>query len=376
MAEAALFVAAALICYTYFGYPLLLWLLTRAKSEHIGESGYQPMVSIVLVACNEAPRIRRKVKNCLAAHYPYDKLDLIVVSDGSTDSTVQIAQEVNPVRVTVIESPTRRGKAAGLNDGVAASQAEIVVFMDARQVVEPEAIALLVAHFADESIGGVAGELVIVDDEQSGFASGVGAYWRYEKWIRRREARLDSVVGVSGALYALRRSYFRSLPAGIILDDVLIPMQAVLAGARVVFEPRAVALDTPSSDLLHERNRKTRTLAGNFQLAALRPELLNPLKNRLWWQFLSHKMLRLLVPYLLLIALGLSLLLAASHWLYLLLTAAQLLFYLLAFSGSVLPQTRTFMPVRLAFTFVAMNFFAVLGMIEFVRNKQAHLWSR
>jgi hypothetical protein len=207
-----------------------------------------------------------------------------------------------------------------------------------------------------------------------GFGQGVDAYWRYEKRIRKAEAAVHSVPGVTGALYALRRDAYAPIPPQAVLDDVLIPMQACLAGRRVVFDARALAFDEPSSDAAMERRRKVRTLAGNFQLLALLPGLLLPWRNPIVVQFVSHKLLRLAAPWAMLSLLAASFALAASSSVYAAALAVQLIFYampLLALPGS---RVRDWRAVRVAQAFVALNGFAALGLLEFLTNRHAHLW--
>jgi cellulose synthase/poly-beta-1,6-N-acetylglucosamine synthase-like glycosyltransferase len=216
---------------------------------------------------------------------------------------------------------------------VARARGEVVVFCDVRQRLDPGAVRALVAALADPQVGAATGELVLTDEHGREAADGVGLYWRYEKALRALESRVHSTLGATGALYAVRRVLYRPLPAGTVLDDVLTPMRIVLAGQRVVYEPRARAYDLvcpPEREFV----RKVRTLAGNFQLLVLAPELVNPARNPVFFQFVSHKLGRLAVPYFLV------LLLAANLWLregwYELALTAQGGFYLLAAAGALL----------------------------------------
>ena len=263
------------------------------------------------------PALRARLDNLLAVDYPADRLQIIVVSDGSTDGTADILQQYRG-RVDSILLP-QGGKASALNAGVAAARHEILVFADARQTFARDALRALVAPFADPGVGGVSGELVL-DCESGGGEStigeGVGAYWRYEKWLRRHESLVGSIVGSTGAIHALRRELWQPLPAETILDDVLAPMQAVLSGARVIFEGSARAYDRVVAAAATEFRRKTRTLAGNYQLLRLQPRLLVPFVNPVWLQFVSHKLGRLVVPYALCALLVSSAVLAGISWFY------------------------------------------------------------
>jgi cellulose synthase/poly-beta-1,6-N-acetylglucosamine synthase-like glycosyltransferase len=235
----------------------------------------------------------------------------------------------------------RGGKASALNAGVEAARHEVLVFADARQTFAGDALRALVAPLADPAIGGVSGELVL-DCESGGGAStigeGVGAYWRYEKWLRRHESLVGSTVGSTGAIYALRRELWQPLPAETILDDVLAPMQAVLAGARVIFEASARAFDRVAPIGKSEFDRKTRTLAGNYQLLRLQPRLLVPFVNPVWLQFVSHKLGRLVVPYALCAILVSSAALTGQSVFYAAAFLGQLAFYGLAMYGAMLDR--------------------------------------
>ena len=372
----------AALGYTYAGYPALLWGWARWRPRPhrtAPVTADAPSVVVVIVAFNEAERIDAKIATCLAQDYPRERLRILVVSDGSTDDTVARVQAYAPERVAVLACPQRRGKAACLNDAVAVCDEEIIVFNDVRQRLNPEAVRMLVENFGDPAVGAASGELMFVDVDGSPFAAGVDAYWRYEKFIRRLEGRVASVVGATGALYAVRRSVFVPIPPDTVLDDVLIPMNIVLQGARVVFEPRAHAYDRPSTSPAQERVRKVRTLAGNFLLMRDHPALLLPGRHAIVLQFWSHKTLRLLAPVFMATALIANAALAVAvdgawAWVWRGVLAAHLGGYALALIGHLVPSAGRITLVRLASAFVALNAFVVLGFIEFVSNKNVHVW--
>ncbi len=217
---------------------------------------------------------------------------------------------------------------------------DVLVFADARQLFAADALRALVSPMADSRVGGVSGALVldVESGDQRGFGDGVGAYWRFEKWLRSQESCIGSTVGATGAIHAIRRSLWQPLPPDTILDDVLAPMRVVLAGYRVVFEGAARAFDQATSSAPDEFRRKSRTLAGNYQLLRFEPRLLVPWANPIWVQFVSHKMGRLLVPYALVVLLVASGALAAAGWLYALAFACQVVFYGLAGYGAALER--------------------------------------
>jgi poly-beta-1,6-N-acetyl-D-glucosamine synthase len=380
--------SVALIAYVYVGYPLLLhggvWIADRGFTRGFGNPrpnsqaailNWHSGVSIVIAARNEASRLPARIDNLLSLDYPAAQRQIIVVSDGSTDDTLDVLARYRRF-VDVLAVPPG-GKALALNAGVAQARFDIVVFADARQVFAPDALRELVAPFADSGVGAVTGELRLdaespcrrsdrdrrsLDRRASGragaierrgderrltarstIADGVGLYWKYEKQMRRLESRIGSTLGATGAIYAVRRALYQPLPADTILDDVLTPMRVVLAGYRVVFNDRARAFDRAAVDADAETRRKIRTLAGNYQILALEPALLLPWRNPVWAQYLSHKLGRLAVPYAILATFFSSIVLAArstepmsGRLFYALALAGQVLFFLLAGVGAIL----------------------------------------
>jgi poly-beta-1,6-N-acetyl-D-glucosamine synthase len=334
------------ILYVYLGYPLLLaaWARLRPRPTRkapLDAGGTWPSVSIIVAARNEGPRLPARITNLLELNYPGPR-EIILVSDGSTDGTLSSLREflrakgVSSAAVRLLEVRAG-GKPLALNAGVAAATGDILVFADARQRFAVDALLELVANFDDDVVGGVTGELVLDCESSSGTDStvgeGVGLYWRYEKWLRRKESAIWSTLGATGAIYALRRSLWKPLPAETLLDDVLVPMRAVLLGSRIVFEERALAYDSVAADARTERHRKTRTLAGNYQILGQEWKLLLPVVNPVWLQYMSHKVGRLIVPWALVGAFVSSLFLAQSRWYYAAALTVQVGFYLLALIG-------------------------------------------
>ncbi len=370
--------SAFFIAYVYIGYPVMLMIWSRLvrrqrtfRADRADDTAW-PGVSIIVAARNEASRLPSRLDNLLSLDYPADRRQIIVVSDGSTDAT-DAALAPYRDRVDAVMLP-QRGKATALNAGVAQARHDLLVFADARQTFSPDALRALAAPFADAQIGGVTGELVLgceptggrrhgadrrVDGDEhpsaperrseidrrghlaSAIAEGVGLYWRYEKTLRRLESTVGSTLGATGAIYALRRSLWQPLPEDTLLDDVLAPMRAVLAGRRVIFDERATAFDYAPPDSAAETRRKIRTLAGNFQILWLEPRLLVPFVNPVWIQFLSHKLGRLVVPYALLALFAANVVLAEQHVFFLIALIAHCAFYLLAGYGAWIERAET-----------------------------------
>src|SRR5229473_198446 len=300
LAEALFWSCLALLVYAHVGYPALVWIWAWLRPRHPRALGGEPEVSVVVVAQDEAPRIDARIETLLAQDYPKDRLTILIASDGSTDGTAERARVYQQRNVRVFAFTAPRGKPAVLNDVAPAARGEVLVFADARQRFESGALRALVAPFADPEVGVVSGELMITS-AADGNAVGEGAsfYWRYEKFLRRCESRIDSTVGATGAIYAVRRALFEPLPQDTLLDDVLLACRIVRRGYRAIFEPKARAHDRPAATGDAESRRKVRTLAGNFQLFSREKWLLHPLRNRLWLQTVSHNGLRLLCPLLL-----------------------------------------------------------------------------
>lgn len=374
-----LFVAALIFCfYTYLGFPLLLhwkaarhaWTKTATGAVTLDSPAQPVFVSIVVAAHNEARNLPLKIASLEALDYPDDRLECIFVSDGSTDKTVDLLEEacrVHP-RWHCFHYAPAAGKPTALNVGVAKASGEVIVFMDARQAVAAPAIRALVERLRDPGIGAVSGELVLHAD-LGGEAGDVGLYWRYEKWIRDNESRLFSTTGATGALYAIRRADYQPLPADTLLDDFDTPVRLLSEGKRTVLESGAQIFDQAEADSAQEFRRKARTLAGNFQSFSRHRWLFDPRSNPVWWQFLSHKVCRLLVPYALLIAL-LASCVGSTPFLRVML-AAQLGFYMLGLLGFLGFSTKLTNVIKI---FLQLNAAAVVGAWQSLRGRRAVRW--
>lgn len=373
LAWLACWTSATLLLHMFVGYPLLVWLQARLRPRPVARGTALPRVSIVMAVHDGARWVRPKLANLAALDYPRDLIDIIIVCDGCRDDTAAVARRSIDPRVTVLDCPNRRGKAAALNEGVALAGGEVLLMTDIRQRIAPCALKALVACLADPDVGVVSGELHL-EDARTGFAKGVDAYWRYEKLIRRSEAASGSTIGVSGALYAMRRSLYRPLPPCTVLDDVLVPMRAAAQRRRVVFEPRAMAWDHVVQDAASERRRKIRTLAGNFQLVQLEPWLLSPWRNPLWFRFVSHKLLRLLAPWLILSLMASTALLSGRHPMYAVAFLGLCTGCLLVAAARALPSVGRWFPARIALAFFYLNMFAAEALLAFARNRRLHLW--
>lgn len=364
--------ALCIFLYGYFGYPLLLTALARfRKAGPLVLSEIQPRVTMVVAAWNEDQVIAEKIENTLALDYPPGKLDLLVVSDGSTDRTDEIVESYaqRPVlsavegtaRVRLLHTAGRQGKSAALNLGVPEASGEIVVLTDANALFQKDAVARLVRPFADSRVGAVSGQLRY--HQGTSLGEGEGAYWRYEQAVKRSESALRSLLGANGSIYAIRKSLFRPVhPRDV--NDFRIPYDALLQGYWVVLEPEAVSLEHTAGNLWAEYRRKVRIMARAIpmMLALVWPTLA---RRRLLvlWQLLSHKLLREIQGLFFLGALGGAAWGAMSRDLWLSgFLAAQVALYLLGTLGWALPSAFRWRPARLAahFNMIALASVAAL----------------
>lgn len=369
----AFWFAACLLLYTYAGYPLWMYLRSRLQPRPQRQGSIFPTVSIILAVHNGAALLRQRVAHLLSLDYPQDRLEIAIVSDGSTDGTDDILKEFQDPHVKCLRCPVHSGKAAALNLGMQSATGEILLFLDIRPWIESNALQLLISNFEDPRVGCVAGELVLRDDGHDAGAKAVGGlYWRYEQWIRSCEAKVDSPLGVYGGFYAVRRKLASALPAGTILDDMLQPFSVIRQGYRSVLDLRARVYDVWPKSLRGEFHRKVRTLAGNFQLIQLAPWLLSR-QNRLRFELISHKLLRLLVPILLGILLISSSWLANRSWLYAGACAAQIAFYVLAAIGAGRGIPILLRIAAPASAFCMLNAAVVIGFYKFLFTR-GPLW--
>ena len=366
-----------LVTYPYVLYPALLWLLTRGKrAPEYPDPAEWPAISIVLAAHNEIAIIRAKIENTLALDYPADKLELIVVSDGSEDGTDEVVAEYaeRGVGVRLHHMPRCGGKTLAQNAGVRLASGDVLVFTDANSMFAPDALRALVRPFTDPEVGCVCGELRYTNPEELAAGKGEGVYWHYEQFLKRKESLLRSALGANGSIYAVRRNLFEELGPEII-SDFIMPVRIWRRGFPVVYEPRAVAIEQSTLNFKGEFRRRIRIISRSMHGLWQERAVLNPFAHGLLaFEMFSHKVLRWLGSLFLITALGSAVPLAGQP-LYRALLLCQIAFYLLAALGNLferrLGRMRLFyIPAH----FCAINFGALLALWNFLSGHRYQMW--
>jgi cellulose synthase/poly-beta-1,6-N-acetylglucosamine synthase-like glycosyltransferase len=359
LAELLFWAATGLILYVFAGYPSLLWILQLIVRQKVPHQEQLPTVSLLVPAHNEAAVIAEKIHNSLTLDYPPDRLEIVIASDGSTDSTAnivrQLAQSTAQDRVRLLDFPVNRGKIAVLNDAMPLLRGDIVVFSDASSMLAPDAVRQLAANFADPSVGAVSGVYRVLNPQQAGLGEQEALYWRYETFLKLQEARLGCMLGAHGSLFAIRRKLYSSLPPAAINDDFLIPLRVVEQGYRVSYEPSAVAYEQASE--MEGFGRRVRIAAGNVEQLVAIKTLLRPLRPMVLFCFLSHKVGRLTVPVVMLVAAAATVALW-GHPFYTAMGLAQILFYVLAVLGVCFPLRPRFLRLPSYFCMINAALFA------------------
>jgi cellulose synthase/poly-beta-1,6-N-acetylglucosamine synthase-like glycosyltransferase len=367
-----------LIFYTYALYPALIWLISRSAARRQptdDQSGDVPTISVLIAAHNESAIIEQRIQNALALDYPRPKLEVVIASDGSDDGTAQIARGYAAQGVRVLEYPQRRGKMAVLNATIGKLSSEIIVLSDANTQFDPSAARRLVRGFRDPSIGAVCGRLLLTDRRTGRNVDGL--YWRYETFLKKCEGRVGALLGANGAIYAIRRNVFPTVPDDTLVDDFVIPLAAKLkTGCRIVYEPEAIAYEEMAPNIRDEFGRRARIGAGGYQAIGMLWRLLDPRRGCVALSFFSHKVLRWLCPFFLIgILVGSMLLIRQAFYRDVLM--AQTGFLLLSLPLSRIPGKNLLIRlVRLAAMFTLMNSALFVGFFRWLGGRQSGIWVR
>ncbi|WP_044749195.1 glycosyltransferase family 2 protein [Bacillus alveayuensis] len=361
-----------LTVYIYFGYPILLNGLAKfiTKSSNADEN-YTPTVTMFIAAYNEEKVIGDKLQNSVELDYPKDKLEIIVVSDDSTDRTNEIveqfAHKYNFIKLNVVKG--RKGKTEALNKSVSLAKGEILVFSDANSMYRKDALRHLVKHFKDEQIGGVCGELKLLNPTKAAIGESEGAYWKYEKWLKELETKTGTAIVANGSIYAIRKNLFKRMNPNV-GDDMQNPLIVIQQGKRFIYEPNAITEEETSPKSAEEFNRKVRIVTRSFTGIMHYSYMLNPFRNfEFFYKYLSHKLLRWLVPYYMIGVFIINIALLNKP-LYQVIFILQLLFYLLAFFGKWFKSKITYIP----YYFCLVNYAALLGTMRAISGKRQATW--
>lgn len=388
---AALFwFALAIILYTYFGYPILIFIIAKIRPGKEFYKDATPYVTLLIAAYNEEKVIENKLINSLTIEYPKEKLQILVITDGSSDQTPEIAKKYLDSGIELLHQPERRGKMAAINRAIDYVRGEIIVFSDANNYYQSDTIKKIVAPFSNPDVGAVSGAKVI-DQGDGDLGASEGLYWKYESFIKKQESRLGSCTSVAGEILAIRKSAYTTPPNNIVNDDFYMAMRIIRQGYRLIYVPEAISSERVSLTAQDEIIRRTRINAGRYQAISMARQLLPFNRPLLVWQIISHKFLRPLVPFCMIIMALLNIAVVfyppkTGGFLYLdipfsyVILGLQILFYLLAligtWSGKKDNQSKFVRLMYLPTFLTNSNFAALKGFFQFLRGQQTHIWER
>ena len=383
--EIVFWLSIFLVFYTFFGYGILLYILVRIKrlfkpqKRKLFTFQELPACTLIVAAYNEADFIEEKIKNTLQLNYPKGKLELIFVTDGSTDRTPEIVARYEQIHL--MHSSDRMGKIAAVHRVMDSVDTDLVVFTDANTFLNADALFHLCKHYADESIGGVAGEKKVYADKHADATAGEGIYWKYESKLKAWDSELHTVVGAAGELFSIRKSLYVPVPQQSVLDDFMISMRIAEKGYRIIYEPKAFAQETSSANIGEELKRKIRIGAGGIQSVVWLKSLMNPFKYPvLAFQYISHRVLRWTLAPLALIAAYLSNIMIVAQRggdVYFMLFLLQTLFYLMALSGLWLEKKKIRLKILFVpYYFCMMNYAVLAGAYRYFSGKQSVIWEK
>ncbi|MBK0379012.1 glycosyltransferase family 2 protein [Mucilaginibacter segetis] len=383
----AFWISFFVVFYTFIGYGILLYFIIKLKRSVKGKpiipivtDNTLPTCTLVVAAYNEEDFISQKIANSLQLIYPQNKLKFIFVTDGSSDNTPEIIRQYPQIQL--LHQPQRAGKIAAIHRAMEHVATDTVVFTDANTFLNPEAIINICRHYTDETVGAVAGEKrVKIDTNADASAAGEGFYWKYESTLKKWDSELYSVIGAAGELFSVRRELYEDVPADTVLDDFMISMLIAARGYRIIYEPKAYALETASENVSEELKRKRRIAAGGIQSIVRLKELLWSAKYPvLSFQYVSHRVLRWTVtPFFLILAFitNLALAFAEISIFYEVIFSLQVLFYLLAIFGYMLEKRHLRIKVLFVpYYFCIMNYAVIAGLIRYYTKKQSSVWEK
>lgn len=381
----ALWLSLFIVVYTFVGYGILLYIIIRIKRivkgkpiEPAIDTATLPTCTLVVAAYNEEGFITEKIADTLKLKYPPGKLKLLFIADGSTDRTPEIISEYPQIRL--MHQAARMGKIAAIHRAMETVDTEITVFTDANTFLNADSLINICKHYADPTVGAVAGEKrVHIAENADASSAGEGFYWKYESALKKWDSELYSVVGAAGELFSVRTHLYKPVYPDTILDDFMISMLIAKQGYRIIYEPKAYATETASANVSEELKRKVRIAAGGIQSIIRLKSLLNPFASILCFQYVSHRVLRWTVtPFFLILAFVLNVFIALQgEAFYQLLLVAQVLFYLMAFLGFIMEKRELRIKILfIPYYFCVMNYAVLAGIIRYFKKTQSAAWDK
>ncbi|WP_407431100.1 glycosyltransferase family 2 protein [Arcticibacter sp.] len=385
--EITFWLSVFIVFYTFIGYGILLFILVKLKRltgkktpEKLLDISSLPSCTLIIAAYNEQEYMHDKIRNTLALKYPQHKLEIIFVTDGSTDQTPQIVAQYPQIKL--LHSPSRHGKIHAVHRAIEQVSSDVIVFTDANTFLNEDALQLICRHYEDPRVGAVAGEKRVFSGKEADASSaGEGFYWRYESTLKKWDSELHSVVGAAGELFSIRRDLYQPVGSDIILDDFMISMLIAMKNYRIVYEPDAYAIEHASADVSEELKRKIRIAAGGIQSIIKLLPLLNVFKyGVLSFQYISHRVLRwTITPFLLILIFVLNVFLLSSddQSLYTIILILQIIFYISAIAGSILENKQIkIKALFVPYYFCVMNYAVFRGIIRYCTRKQSATWEK
>jgi biofilm PGA synthesis N-glycosyltransferase PgaC len=372
------FIVFFLISMHYVGFGIVVLFLSYFFKKNHQTKEITPSVSFIIAAFNEEKIIRQKILNDLALQYPKDKIEIIIVSDGSSDNTPNIVSEYQSAGVISLHRPERQGKTAALNRAVLLAKNEILVFSDANSMFRPNAISKLVRHFADEQIGGVCGRKSVLTNNERVASGGDNLYWKYESALKQAESNLGSIPTADGEIFALRKELYQAIDPQIINDDMAITLNVLAKKKRVIYDQEAITEEEASITLKDDFNVKSRMVYGGIQILSLYSSALNPAKSLFALQFFFHKTLRYFMWFLLLLIFILNLLCLNEHIFFKVFLSLQIAFYLMALVGFGLDKIqKTNKVFYLPYYYCNVNLAALKGFLFFLKQQSTvEVWKK
>src|SRR6266478_4606893 len=374
LAELLFWVSFAVLFYVYAGYPFLLAAIAMFVPRRRPKADFTPRLSILIAAYNEQTGIRRKIEQTLALDYPSDLIEILVLSDGSTDQTDAIVESFRDPRVRLLQVSGRKGKTNAQNEGVKHARGEVLIFSDATTIYHPQALRYLASNYADPKVGAVSGRYQYFDPAgRSPMGLGTIAFWNYENFMKVMQSRIRTISGCCGCIYSVRREAYTALAPGVI-SDLVQPLHVIRQGYRVVFEDRALAYEETTQSTAEEFSMRVRVITRGIQGLLSVSSLLMPWKHG-WvaFQLWSHKILRWLVPFFLLAVLCSSIFLLQLPF-FRLFFLVQAVFYLMAILSLFVPVQRVWKPLGIPLYFCTLNAAAFCSVMEALRGKKYVIW--